>query len=954
MASIFSTETRRSIRDSLGRFLAIMGITALGCGFFAGLRMTGADMRADADAWYDGTHLYDIRVISTLGLADEDVEELGQVEGVEAAMGSVTLDVMARMGGEQYAVRVGSLPVEAAQQATAVSDWQVASDDEGYLNRVRLLSGSWPTAEGECVLEGDKALPGVSVGDQIEVLFGTRDVDDVLATRTLTVVGLVSSSAYPYTGTFGSTTLGSGTIGAYVYVGPETLAEGCPYTEAYLTVEGARDEESESDAYYDLVRAVEARIEDEADDLSAARLVRLRTSSQAQIDEGREQLAEQSAQAQASLDALAGRVSTLEASVADLEAQRSEAAADPALASRADDLAEHLATMQESLERARESYDTAKEQAATQIADAQAQLDDAQAEVDSLTQGQLYVLDRSQNEGLVTYRADTERMDAIAEVFPTMFFLVAALVSLTTMTRMVEGERQVIGTHKALGYGKARIASRYLAYAAVASLVGAVVGIAVLTQVLPYIIISSYAIIYAVPIAGFPLPVAPAVGLGAAGLGVGVTLAATLAAVLASLAEAPARLMLPLAPKPGKRILLERVRPLWRHLSFSWKLTCRNLFRYKRRLLMTVVGVAGCTGLLLVGFGLHDAIWDIIDNQFGPILHYDTTVGLSSDATEADIQAAVGYLESSGSATDLVRVESDNMRAGADGFDETGLLVSVVVPADDASLTDAVTFRDRLSGASVPFDADAVLVTEKLSQRLGIGVGDDVVVYDQDEVGNAVGDGYRLRVTGVVENYVGNYVYVGNDAWAAATGRTPAYGTVYATTDASADAQAILSEHLEGMEHVATVVFSSTTIDTYRQMLVVVDLVVVVLVVCAAALAAVVLYNLTNINVSERVREIATLKVLGFLPREVHAYVFREVLILAVLGDAVGMLFGTWLETFVVTTAEVDYVMFGRTIHPLSYALSFAITLAFAVLVVLSMRRRLDDVDMVESLKSVD
>ena len=522
------------------------------------------------------------------------------------------------------------------------------------------------------------------------------------------------------------------------------------------------------------------------------------------------------------------------------------------------------------------------------------------------------------------------------------------------MTRMVEDDRVLIGTLKALGYSKGRIASRYLAYAAIASVGGAILGIAVLSQALPAIIMASYGVIYAVPAMAWPLPVDPGVTLVSGGVGVGVTLVATWGAVVSSLRETPAQLMLPLAPKPGKRILLERIRPLWNRLSFSWKVTCRNMFRYKRRLAMTVAGVAGCTALLLVGFGLHDAIWDIIDCQYGPIVHYDTTVGIKDGATDEDMTAVEDILASTGQVTREDRVQEVTMHAAASGDATDTLRVSVVVPQNASTFEGAVTLRSRTAHEEIPFDGDSLVITEKLATRLGISVGDSVVLRDVDEVGNATGEGHALTVTGICENYVGNYVYVGRNAWAKVDASEPSFSTVLVATTLDADGRTALSEALHDEGAVSTVAFSSETIELYRSMLSVVDAVVVVLVVSAAALAFIVLYNLTNINVSERVREIASLRVLGFTRREVHAYIFREIAITAAIGDAVGLLLGTWLENFVVTTAEVDYVMFGRTIHAASYGFAFALTMGFTLLVMLAMRRHLDAVDMVESLKSVD
>jgi len=896
--SAYMTEVARSVRGSLGRFLAILGIVALGCGFYAGLQMCGPDMRIAADRWYDGCALWDLRVVSSQGLDDAAVARLRKVDGVEAAMPARTVDVMAEAAGKNVAVRVSSVDADAARASRASGTTAVTSADADYLNRARLVSGRWPRKAGECVASADATTAPLKVGDVVRATSAASDVDSVLAQCTLTVVGTVSSPDYPYTGSFGTTTLGDGTIGQYVYVTDATFAKGVPYTEVYLAVSGARGLESGSSAYERRVDAVAKRVRRAANAAAKERFQELKADAQAQVD----------ARAQ------------------ELQAQRQAAAAATAQAAQA------------------------------QLEEARRQIDAAQAKVDAMQGPEVYVLDRTQSEGVATYQADTERMDHIAAVFPAMFFLVAALVALTTMTRMIEDDRQKIGTHKALGYGRARIAAMYLAYALLAAGTGAVLGIAVLSQVLPLIVTSAYGIIYAVPSLGLPLPVSPGIALASGGLGVGVTLAATWLAVASTLRETPAALMLPRAPKAGRRILLERVGPLWRRLSFSWKVTFRNLFRYKRRLLMTVVGIAGCSALLLVGFGLHDSIWDIIDRQFGPIIRYDTTVGMDADAAEKDVDAVVARLRDAG-ARRVERVERRTMLARGKGGSASATektRVSVMVPRTSAGLSRCVSLRDRTTGKAVAFGDDSVLVTEKLASLYGIRAGEKIVLFGQDDAGNAKGKGVELTVDGVVENYVGNVVYVGRGAWRRVEEKDPSFSTVLADVRGGASARERLADELHDMDGVATVAFSSETIETYRHMLSVVNMVVVVLIVSAGALAFIVLYNLTNINVSERVREIASLKVLGFTRREVHAYVFREIVLLSLLGDAGGMVLGTWLEGFVITTAEVDYVMFGREIHPLSFALAFALTMAFTLAILLLMRRRLDAVDMVESLKSVE
>ena len=929
MHGAFAKIVRRSIRGSLGRFLAIIGIVALGCGFFAGLQMSGPDMRASADRYYDGTHLWDIRLISTLGFSDDDVQRVRDIEGIADAMPSISTDAMMQMGDEQAAVRIALLP-DGAQDGEQTDEVTVASDDDGYLNRLLLRDGRWPTAEDECVVSADTAAGEPHIGQTIHVLYGTDALDGTLDSREFTVVGTVSSSNYPYTVSFGSTTLGSGMIEQYLYAPRDAFAADAAYTEIYATVEGADAHESGSDDYEQAVTRVADRIERNTDDLAADRLDDVKRPLQQELDERRATYETERDAAMAQLEQTAQQL--------DVVAQSSPGSGQIAAA--------------------RAQLEQQQDQTEREFADAEAQLTDAQAELDAMEPPELYVLDRTQSEGAASYQGDSERMDSIADVFPAMFFLVAALVALTTMTRMVENERIEIGTYKALGYGTGTIACKYLAYAAAASVTGAVIGIAVLSQILPYIVMRAYAIIYAVPAPPLPLPIQPGAALLSGGLGVGVTLLCTWFAVVSSLRETPSRLMLPRPPKAGKRILLERVGPLWRRMSFSWKVTCRNIFRYKRRFLMTLIGISGCTALMLVGFGLHDSIWDIIDNQFGTIQHYNTVVSLDANATDGDLESVRRMLREH-DATELTRVDMQNMQvAGTDDTDP--LSVQVIVPQEASALTDVITFRERVGHNPVAFDDDAVLVTEKAAATLGLHVGDELTLYRQDGMGNATGGGARARITGIVENYVGNMVYVGPEAWRQAAAQDDgmdaelAYRTTYAVTPDGQRARDDLSAALREVPHLSTVGFSAISIETYSTMLSSINLIVVVLIVSAAALAFIVLYNLTNINIGERVREIATLKVLGFTRGEVNAYIFREIAILSLVGDLFGLALGTWLEGFVITTVEVDVVMFGRIIHPLSYLYAFLLTLVFSGVVVLAMRGRLDKVDMVESLKSVD
>ena len=890
---------------------------------------------------------------------------------------------MASIDGEQYATRVHSLP-DAARTSDTSDGVHARSDDPDYLNRPLLVRGSWPQKTGECVLSANLVEnDAIAVGDTLTITEGVQDVDQTLVTRTYTVTGFVNAPYYATSSSMGETTLGSGSIQQYMYVPESDFSADLPYTEAYLTVRGAANERASSDAYQRLVDEVADRIKALAPEREQARVDQLKSDAQKELDEKRADYEGERADAQSQLDdakrqlddaaatiaaseqeladgqaaydsgasELASRRASAEQQLADAERQIAEGQA------QLDDAAARLQDGRAQLEQGRADYDSGlaeyeqkKSDADAQLADAERRLDDAQKQIDDLERPEWLVMDRTANYGAASFEADADRVDSIAAVFPFIFFLVAALVALTTMTRMVEEERALIGTFKALGYRRTRIASKYLAYAAAASGIGSILGILALSQVLPAVIMKAYGIIYFVPELPLPLPVDPGFAGLAAGLGVGVTLFATWAAVAATLRERPAQLMLPRAPKAGKRIVLERIGPLWRHLSFSWKVTFRNLFRYKKRFVMTVIGIAGCTALLLTGLGLSNAINDIIDKQFGEITKYNAVVTLADDLSSEEQRRIDDLLDDGSLVTAHTLAMRQNMLAG--GPDEQGKRMELVVPEDPASFDRFVALNTRVGHHPVKLDDDGFVLTEKLAAELGVRAGDAVTLTEQDAIGNATGTSYEATVTGIVENYVYHYAYMGPALYEQLMGKAPDYRTVLAVTTSDPDLRVQFSNDLLAAGGVKTVAYNDETIDAYRDMMSSVNMIVVVLVTAAAALAFIVLYNLTNINITERIREIATLKVLGFTPREMNAYIFREIFLLAAIGCAVGLVLGVWMEGFVVVTAEVDQIMFGRAIHPTSFLLAFLLTMLFTVLVMLAMRGKLRRIDMVESLKS--
>ena len=586
-------------------------------------------------------------------------------------------------------------------------------------------------------------------------------------------------------------------------------------------------------------------------------------------------------------------------------------------------------------------YEDAKVEAEKALADARAQIEDGEAALNDVEYPTWYVWDRSKNVSYASFTANVDKLTAIATIFPVFFFLVAALVVSTTMTRMVEEERLQIGTLKALGYSGAAIMQKYLIYAFTAAAAGTVAGLAVGFKAFPSIIWSAYEMMYYMPSIATPWRLSQA--LLAGGTLILLTVGITALACRTTLQENPAALMLPRAPKAGKRILLERITPLWRRLPFSWKVTCRNLLRYKKRFWMTVIGVAGCTSLLVAGFGISDSLNSIITKQYGDIYHYDLmTIVTKQEATESG--PVYDYLYNNENVTDSLTVAMESTRQdGPNGEMD----VYLMVPQDVDKFAEFADLHERLSRKAVPLGQQGVVVTEKMAKTLGVKAGDTITLTNSDD---KTAD---FTVSGVCEHYVSNYVYLSPAVYEAGFGEAPAYNAIMSILpEDTQEARDTLSADLLAMDNVASLNFTQDNVNQVLNMLNSIDAVVVLIIVCAASLAFVVLYNLSNINIAERVKEIATIKVLGFYDPEVYAYVNRESVALTLIGTLLGLAGGIALHSFVITTVEVDAVMFGRQIYPQSFAYAIALTLLFSTLVNLVMQRLLKRISMVESMKA--
>lgn len=601
-----------------------------------------------------------------------------------------------------------------------------------------------------------------------------------------------------------------------------------------------------------------------------------------------------------------------------------------------------LASSKEELEKGFKEYYKSKSEAEEELQKAAQEIASGEKGLSEMEHPKWYVLDRNSNVSYASYKVNINKVEEIAKVFPIFFLLVSAMVALTTMTRMIEEERIQIGTLKALGYSKSAIISKYMAYCGLSSLLGSIFGLLVGFQVLPRVIYIAYATMYTLP----PIKVLFSRGFAIVSciLSVSITLGATYLACRHTLKEKPARLMLPMAPKAGKRILLERIKFIWSKLNFNYKATARNIFRYKKHFIMTITGIAGCTALMLTGFGLKDSLNCISDAQYDQLFKYDLTITLKEGT---GIEEVIEALKEKAAYIDRyagVYIETANVKT-KDG----SVAISLFCSDQNTPLNDFITLRNRKTREPIPFTSSSVILTEKLAEILGVSSGDIVKVQYKD------GTWADLTITGVTENYVGSSLYMGSDAYRESYGSSPSINSIIAATGLDNQqkrdeaAEIILSD-----DAVSGVSFVSQTRGSFENLLSSINYIVAVIIVAAGALAVIVLYNLTNININERKKELATLKVLGFHDREVAAYIYREIILLTLIGTIVGLGLGVLLHMFVIRKAESPDLMFGRSIKAASFLLSAAFTLLFSFLVDVIMYKKLIGIEMVDSMKAVD
>ena len=597
---------------------------------------------------------------------------------------------------------------------------------------------------------------------------------------------------------------------------------------------------------------------------------------------------------------------------------------------------QQLAEGKLSLEEGKAKYSTSKEEAEKQFKEAEEEIAKGKEQLENLKEPKVYVLGREANYGFANYKSATETIERIGDVFPIFFFVVAALVCLTTMTRMVDEQRITMGTYKALGYSTFSIMSKYILYAGMASVLGSLLGIAIGFKVFPSTIYTAYGTMFTVP----PLinKVYPVQALSAILAMVCLTIFAVVFATIKELKEQTSELMRPKAPPAGKRILLERIPFIWNRMNFFQKVVARNIFRYKKKFFMTTIGIAGCTALLVAGLGLKQSVISIVDRQYGDLFKYNLEVTVK--------EAGIEKLESSTYIENLLEVSNENIKVL---YGEEDRAATLRVIYDLEKLPEFIKLQDRVSQNPLTLGQEGVIISEKLAKALNAQVGDTIQLENSDlEI-------YEVKVAGITENYIGHYMYMSKDYAKGVIGKMPkANQLLIQLTDTSKGQEEVISNELTQDEQITSFAFTTKHAGSFESMTASLDTVVIILIVSAALLAFVVLYNLTTINISERYREIATIKVLGFDDFKVSRYIYRENIMLTLIGSLFGLLLGKVLFLFIIVTAEMDEMMFGREIYWPSYLTAVILTFIFAMLVNVMMHFKLQKIEMVESLKSVE
>ncbi len=957
------------IKKSSKRFISIILIVLLGVGFYCGLKASSPDMRNTLNSYINEQEMFDIEIISTLGLTKNDITAISNIKNIENVNPSISFDALVKIDDEELVFKVHSYTPD--------------------INKLVLVDGKLPENSDEVVIESSFfRIHDYKLGDIIEIKLDSNNIS--LKNKEVKIVGVVNSPLY-ISMTRESSSLGSGTVNYYLYMVSDNI-ECDYYTEIYLNVTASHQYFSYSKTYEkkidEVIKEVEnlgltqsdiryneildeanEKISEAEDELNSAKK-KLKTetkNAQAEINKAKKSLEDSRLELNNlkelndNYQGLVNKINENNELILNTSdpstlyrlnyensiLEQNKLAIENGLSSQnievnnLDTLIKESETKISSgeteLKTAQEKLNNETTKANKKINEAEKKLQEEAKKLDDIKEGEWYILNRDANLGYTSYLQDADRLEKIAVVFPIVFFVVAALVCLTSMTRMVDEQRLMIGTLKSLGYSTFAIAFKYVLYALLACAIGSVLGCFIGFNTIPVIVGNIYQMMYAIPdlqsdfilyyaILGFIVALISTVG-------------ATLYSTIKSLKEKPAMLMRPKSPEKGKRVFLEKIKFIWKKLKFTQKVTVRNLFRYKKRFYMTIIGIAGCTALITAGFGLRDSISGLIPNQYNRIFKYDVDIAIKDNyekinnelLNNVDIKNTLGVMQKSIEITNI----SNNQN------------INLFVPDNITNFDDFISLND-LKNNKYLLNDNEIIITDKLSRILDVKIGDNLVLKLGDEKS-------EVKITGISENYVMHYVYMNKTTYENLFKEKYEVNDIYALVNFTKDENdTYVKNLLASNKDIAAVRFLNDTMVTYNDIMDNMKTVAWILVISAAMLAFVVLFNLANVNISERKKEIATIKVLGFFDKEVYHYITREIYILAIIGIPIGLVMGYILTTYVVKTCELDMVTFRTIINPTSYLIAVAFTFIFTIIVNIITYFILKKIDMIESLKSVE
>lgn len=1058
------------IRKTMGRFLSIFLIVALGVIILVGLQATEPDMVLSGDTYADQNKLMDIKIVSTYGLTEGDLDVIDRLPAIDGVEGSYSADVLCAVGDNMEVVHIMSITEN--------------------MNTITVTEGRLPKNDYECLVDKDFLENSeYQIGDIITFESGTEnELGDTLKKENFKIVGAGHSPLY-FSFLRGSSTIGNGSVSGYVLLQPEAFSLDV-YTEIYAMVDEAKETFVFTDEYDELIDEAIEQIEMVQNVRCEVRRDELSEIAQLEIDDARKELNKKKEEAEDEIqenkeklekselelslgeiqiqtgeisiesgkaqlessksliatgkeelqkakdelelgkkellaakgpyedmiqsleeerDATKAELEESKANAEGLEGEEAEAAQEKIaeLETRLADQEEQIANLKEisenqfaetektlaeteaklaeaeqeildmekellaqekeliaqekklaeskveinegkeAIEDGKKELEDAEEELETQISDAEAEIEEAEEKVSEIELPVWYIFDRSTIPDYTSFGDNAARIAALSLVFPAMFFLVAALISLTTMTRMVEEQRVQIGTLKALGYSKFCIIKKYLYYALAATVSGGLFGVLLGEKLLPYVIIDAY---YNTVYTNIPVILIPyrwGIGILAILIAAGCTCGATLSACYKELIAQPAVLMRPETPKIGKKTFIERLGFIWRRLNFSWKSSLRNLFRYKKRFFMTLIGIGGCMGLLMVGYGLRDSISSISQYQYGELQLYDCSIYLSDDIENEEVDELESYLNNN---KDVQNYMDGRMESVTTKFEDESIETYLVVVSDKEKGEEFFHYRDRKSKEEYQLEEDGIIISEKTAKMLGASVGDTILLTESGM------NEKEVTITAICENYVSHWIYMTEDLYKEVYDKKPFYNSIFINVNDNVDEKKLnqIGEEILEYDNILNVQYTEDMVASLDSMLVALDRVMILLILIAGLLSFVVLYNLNNINITERRRELATLKVLGFYDNEVAMYVYRENILLTLFGTLMGCVLGKFLHYFTIVTVEVDAAMFGRIISVQSYLICAAFTIGFSIIVNIIMFFKLRTIDMVESLKSVE